>query len=376
MSIKFVLASFLQNEHTIRTRARKGRGFPAPLYLPALAAFSLSPFSFRVSITHWRKGHHAKTGAWTQLGYALGERGLHTVTRRTTTIYLTTTDNPLASDPQQVPRQAAILHTEQRGLCLPHQSTSTFHHHRQIVKSLLTRAEKIVYLPATATPALQSFAAPILNLHDTHVAAPFFGPNVWTAIVQPVPGGNIPVEHAALELKMTFKDGGAFDFHSTYERIKERLQQAVDVARESGQLVGDGTDVGGGGGGPLSGINLALVDLDELPAYEDATSPAGQTTGRSLAVDEEEAHQQLVDLDEDSAPPMSSPRSDGRSPRQEVFTPPAEPPPGYETVQSQSVADEVERRLRGGWEARFPDQSHIWPLHRLVPVYILSMTID
>jgi hypothetical protein len=164
--------------------------------------------------------------------------------------------------------------------------------------------------------------------------------------VQPVPGGNIPVEHAALELKMTFKDGGAFDFHSIYERIKERLQQAVDVARESGQLVGDGTDIGSGGGGPLSGINLALVDLDELPAYEDATSLVDQTSGASLAV-EEEAHPQLVDLDEESVPPLSSPRSDGRSPRQEVFTPPAEPPPGYETVQNQSVADELERRLRG-----------------------------
>jgi hypothetical protein len=214
-------------------------------------------------------------------------------------------------------------------------------------------ASKIVYLPAAPTPTLQSFAAPILNLHDTRVAAPFFGPNVWTAIVQPVPGGNIPPEHAALELKMTFKDGGAFDFHSTFERIKERLQQAVDVARESGQLIGDGTDIGGGnGGGPLSSVNLDSVHLDELPAYEDATSPVRQGAMESL--DSEVGTQApLVDLeeeeDEEEIVPrtLSSPRSEGLSPRQEVFTPPAEPPPGYETVQSQSVADELERRLRG-----------------------------
>jgi hypothetical protein len=147
-------------------------------------------------------------------------------------------------------------------------------------------------------------------------------------------------------LKMTFKDGGAFDFHSTFERIKERLQQAVDVARESGQLIGDGTDIGGNGGGPLSSVNLDSVHLDELPAYEDATAPIRQGAERSL-IAEEEPQPPLVDLEEDTVPhAMSSPRSEGRSPGEEVFTPPAEPPPGYETVQSQSVAHELERRLR------------------------------
>lgn len=190
---------------------------------------------------------------------------------------------------------------------------------------------KIVYLPATSTPNLQSFTAPILNMHDTHVSAPFFGPNVWTSIVQCVPGGNIPPDHPAVELKMTFKDGGAFDFHSTFERIKERLQQAVDVARESGQLVGDGTEANAGrGGGGLAGVNLDAVHLDELPAYEDATSQRLPHT---------HAEEPLIDF-------TDSPPSTTRSPRQQQFSPPADPPPGYETVQNQSVADELERRLR------------------------------
>jgi hypothetical protein len=192
---------------------------------------------------------------------------------------------------------------------------------------------KLVYLPGTSTPALQSFATPILNLHDTHVTAPWFGANVWTGIVQTVPGGNIPPEHPAVELKLTFKDGGAFDFHTTFERIKERLQQAVEVARDNGQLVGDGTESNAGrGGGALDLINLDSVHLDELPAYDAVTTPQDM-------------------LAEPWAPPSidinSAPQSPGRSSREEPFSPPAEPPPGYETVQNQSVADELERRMRG-----------------------------
>ncbi|KAF2423073.1 hypothetical protein EJ08DRAFT_457947 [Tothia fuscella] len=210
--------------------------------------------------------------------------------------------------------------------------------------SVFLTNRRIVYLPQTSTPTLQSFAAPILHLHDSHVAAPFFGPNVWTAIVQPVPGGNIPPEHAALELKMTFKDGGAFDFHTSFERIKERLQQAVDVARESGQLVGDGTETrGGAGGGTLSGLNLDLVNLDELPAYEDATRAAGISTDATTSPP---AQQPLVNLDDTPSSTMPSTSRGQRDSRDEVFTPPEEPPPGYESVQNQSVGEELERRMR------------------------------
>lgn len=189
-----------------------------------------------------------------------------------------------------------------------------------------------MYLPTTPSASFQSFAAPILNLHDTHVTAPFFGPNVWSAIVQPVPGGNIPPEHAALELKIVFKDGGAFDFHSTYERIKERLQQAVEVARESGHMTGNGAETGGGqGAGALGAVDMNTVHLDELPAYEDAA------TTRPVPVARQEAP--LIDL-------AANEPTARTSPPQQQFSPPAEPPPGYEDVQSQSISDELERRLR------------------------------
>jgi len=194
---------------------------------------------------------------------------------------------------------------------------------------------RIVYLPTNPSTALESFAAPILNLHDTHVTAPFFGPNVWTAVVQPVPGGNIPPQCSAVELKMTFKEGGAFDFHSTYERIKDRLQQAVEIARESGRLTGDGEDTSQGhGAGVLAGVNMDAVHLDELPTYDVANA-----SGNAVS---------LLDspVPHFNAAPMQSP---GMTLTQRTIqggdSPPSEPP-RYEDVQRGSVSDELERRLR------------------------------
>ncbi|KAF1991940.1 hypothetical protein K402DRAFT_399889 [Aulographum hederae CBS 113979] len=211
---------------------------------------------------------------------------------------------------------------------------------------------RIVYLPSSPTPQLTSFSAPILNLQDTHVTAPFFGPNVFTAILKPVPGGGIPAQHVALELKMTFKEGGAYDFSTTYERIKERLQQAVEVARDNGYNVrGDGSEQGGGQGGVLPGVNMGNVHLDELPAYE----AEGRSVPLPQPIDVRGASgaghgipSMPVERDSDLGPemPQSQRSPDVRSPVQQTFSPPAEPPPGYEEVQSQSVADELERRMR------------------------------
>ena len=125
---------------------------------------------------------------------------------------------------------------------------------------------------------------------------------------------------------MTFKDGGAFDFHSTFERIKERLQQAVDVARENG-LYDEVADArGGGGGDPLSRVNLDNVHLDELPAYEASpTSPSLNPSSRDAN----------INLRNASCSPQNA-------------EPPPSEPPGYEEVQRESVADELERRFRNG----------------------------
>lgn len=141
---------------------------------------------------------------------------------------------------------------------------------------------------------------------------------------------------------MTFKDGGAFDFHSIFERITERLQQAVEAARESGHLTGDGSETNGGSGaGALDGVDLNAVHLDELPAYEDQS---GRPPSHNASATEElSGSRNEVNGQRDSGVAVSPPVS---SPRENAFEPPNEPPPGYEEVQVESVAEQLERRLR------------------------------
>jgi hypothetical protein len=127
---------------------------------------------------------------------------------------------------------------------------------------------------------------------------------VWTAAVSPVPGGNVPADCSRLAVRLTFKDGGAYDFHSGFERVKERTVQAVEVAAESGRL------------GAAAGLDA--VHLDELPAYEHAAA--------------------------DGRPPLLAGER-GVAAAQTVVVPPEEPPT-YEDVQLETVTHEMESRMR------------------------------
>ena len=187
-----------------------------------------------------------------------------------------------------------------------------------------------MYLPIASTPRFQSFSAPILNLQDTHVTAPFFGANVFAGILRPVPGGNIPPHHAFVEIKMTFKEGGAFDFSSTYERIKEQMTQALDIARESGRT---------GAGG------LPAADLEQLPAYEEngtgsplpplaTAQPSSNTPISSQAPAQDATH---------AAP---GGESNENAEANQNYPPPNEPPPGYEETQAATVASDLEENIR------------------------------
>ncbi|RPB03935.1 hypothetical protein L873DRAFT_1799904 [Choiromyces venosus 120613-1] len=179
--------------------------------------------------------------------------------------------------------------------------------------------QRIVYIPTTKTGEFESFACPIANLHDTHVAPPFFGPNVWKAVVQPVAngglggGGNGGGGGAGVELKLIFKDGGAFDFSTVFERLKEKVLNA----RETG---GDSN----------------AVHLDELPTYEDARGGPSSSASSSAPAPA-------------AAPPALTP------PPPEITIAhtgtdtdpsiPNGPPPGYEETQRESVAEELERQI-------------------------------
>lgn len=195
---------------------------------------------------------------------------------------------------------------------------------------------RIIYLPASPTEKLQSFAAPILNLHDSHVTAPFFGPNVWLALLQPVQGGGIPTPSTGVvELKLTFKEGGAFDFHTQYERVKERLQHAMEVAH----MNGDGSTAARSG---VSAVDTGNVHLEDLPAYQEESDgplmPAIIPAAAPVPVQQQ--RDSGIEVQSDNTP-RAKPQSPG-------FAPPVEPPPGYDEVQRESVQEEVERRLSEG----------------------------
>lgn len=122
-------------------------------------------------------------------------------------------------------------------------------------------------------------------------------------------GGGISASLPAVQIKVTFKEGGAFDFHTNFERIRERLEQAMEN-------MGEGTR-------GLRAVDLSAVHLEELPAYEGPGNTGNSTaTGSSLAA------------------PQHSRRVSAAGPE------PVEPPPCYEEAQSQSVANELEETLR------------------------------
>jgi WW domain-binding protein 2 len=151
---------------------------------------------------------------------------------------------------------------------------------------------------------------------------PWLGANHWQALLQPVAGGNLPTHHPRIDVKLTFKESGGPAFHETFIRIKERLVQAVDAARESGAA---------------AAVHLDAVHLDQLPSYEasghDAVAPLGQRDFLSSSAGASAGGRHRPP--EPHAPPA---RAAGHEP-------PSEPPPGYEETQQQSVCDELDRRF-------------------------------
>jgi len=182
---------------------------------------------------------------------------------------------------------------------------------------------RIIFLPDKSTPQFQSFAAPLTSLHDSHVTAPWFGPNVWVALLQPTQSGGIPIPPGgAVELKLTFKEGGAFDFHTKYEVVRERLQQAVDVSR----LNGDGD---GGSRTAMSGAAAANVHLEDLPAYqEEGDGPLIAPIAPAI--------------------PIAATSSVGVQTSTRPSNTPAEPPPGYEEAQLAVQPGDISARPNGG----------------------------
>ncbi len=148
------------------------------------------------------------------------------------------------------------------------------------------------------------------------------------------------MNQAHIEIKLTFKDGGAYDFHTNFERIKERFLQAMEAARD-----GHGTGANssqGVAGGPIAGLNMDAVHLDELPTYQDS--------GRDELAPQPAPPQprQRPPVQQEDPVPSFEEVVQGRTPPQRAGAPPTDAPPGYEETQQQSIQQELETRLAKG----------------------------
>ena len=145
-----------------------------------------------------------------------------------------------------------------------------------------------------------------------------------------MPGGNIPPQHPFVDIKMTFKEGGAFDFSATYDRIKERMDQTVSLARENGS-----TAPGMGSGG------LPQADLEQLPAY---TESGASPVPAQEAIQPAASTPQVPASGSETLRPSTEEPHVKPEPSQEL--PPTEPPPGYEETQAATVARDLEDNIR------------------------------
>lgn len=129
---------------------------------------------------------------------------------------------------------------------------------------------------------------------------------------------------------MTFKEGGVTDFHSNFERIKERLQQVVSAAREN-NLTGVRQD------SFLGDVNLGNVHLDQLPSYQDSGQDRMAPNSTTESFD-------VLDSPGAMSPVVSTEHGRAGSPAEDS-QPPNDAPPGYEETQQQSIQAELDRRL-------------------------------
>ena len=141
---------------------------------------------------------------------------------------------------------------------------------------------------------------------------------------------------------MIFREGGAFDYHTIFEQIKERLHHAISIARDEGRNIGSA--------GVLGGADLASVHLEQLPAYE----PPPQASSAE-PTEERDPASPIHPAGRDSG--VAGLRGKPK-PEEEVSTPPAEPPneppPGYEEAQAQAVGIDLDQRLREEAERQSP----------------------
>ena len=167
-----------------------------------------------------------------------------------------------------------------------------------------------------------------------------FGPNVWYGALRPVAGGGIPPQHALVEIKMVFKEGGAYDFHARWEHVRESLSQALEEARASGRTAGN------------SGADLSAVHLEQLPAYEEVGASVAappQRFEQPVPITPPRARQappSSNDLVPSSENERSTKPAPGNTSTARQGQTPDEPPPGYEETQQSTLVNHLEESVR------------------------------
>lgn len=192
--------------------------------------------------------------------------------------------------------------------------------------------QRVIYMPEKASATFQSFACAILSLHNSHITMPWFGANGWEADVQPVHGGGMPISSTGvLKLNLKFNDNGAFDFDTHYQKMRERLQQAVDTQRANGGTSASRSALNGG-------IDVSTVPLEDLPAYsEQSDGPMMAPTAASIAQSpvlqqQQQQSESGVQMGNSNASEEEAARPTPRA-TDSALNPPDEPPPGYEEAQ-------------------------------------------
>jgi len=113
----------------------------------------------------------------------------------------------------------------------------------------------------------------------------WFSANAFVATITPVPNGGIP--HYA-ELKLVFKEGGAFEFYNTYTAILDRLHaqggtEIVEHLEDLPQYTKGTEDVPHGEGSEPTESQDPPVpdDHDDLPPSYDQVASDEETRGRA-----------------------------------------------------------------------------------------------
>ncbi|KAI9026835.1 hypothetical protein DFJ74DRAFT_604334 [Hyaloraphidium curvatum] len=133
---------------------------------------------------------------------------------------------PEGASPQLVPGEKPFL--AQKGVALelkahgtgPVANTGSYFFE---TGTLFLTSLRVIYLPTKPLEYTRSFSAPIANVVGGDLHQPLFSPNYFECRVVTVPNSGLPQQTS--DLKLTFRDGGAYDFQTTLSGIRSRMPQ-------------------------------------------------------------------------------------------------------------------------------------------------------